>query len=108
VSVYDAGGQRVASQVGGSLTNVLVYDAGGKLVAEYGAPASGGTQYPFADRQGSPREITGPTGNVISRHDYAPFGEEIAANLGMPNGAPGYGNGENARQKYAGMESDDP
>jgi len=32
VSVYDAGGQRVATQVAGALTNVLVYDATGKLV----------------------------------------------------------------------------
>ena len=34
-SVFDAGGQRVATQVGGVLTNVLVYNAMGKLVAEY-------------------------------------------------------------------------
>src|SRR5882724_19840 len=70
-------------------------------------PASGGTQYAFADHQGSSRVIIGPTGNVVSRHNYAPFGEDLAANLDMRNGTPGYGNGDNARQKYAGMESDD-
>jgi RHS repeat-associated protein len=93
--------------VNGSLTNVLVYDAGGKLLAEYGPPAgSGGTQYAFADPQGSPRVITGAGGNVISRHDYAPFGEELSA-IGMRTSGQGYGAGDNARQKYAGMESDD-
>lgn len=52
VSVYDAGGQRVATQVSGSLTNVLVYDASSKLVAEYGSapPEANGTQYVTADR----------------------------------------------------------
>jgi RHS repeat-associated protein len=107
VSVYDAAGQRVATQIGGALTNILVYDAGGKLLAEYGATVPiGGTQYVFADHQGSPRVITGASG-VISRHDYAPFGEEIGSTIGMRNGTPGYGNGDNARQKYAGLESDD-
>jgi RHS repeat-associated protein len=107
VSVYDAGGQRVATQIGGALTNVLVYDASGKLVAEYGSSATlGGTQYLFSDRQGSPRTITGTNGTVMSRHDYAPFGEEIGT-IGMRASTPGYGAGDNARQKYAGMESDD-
>ena len=107
VSVYDAGGQRVATQVGNSLTNVLVYDASGKLVAEYGSSApTGGTQYLFSDHEGSPRAITNSTGSVISRHDYAPFGEEIGTG-GMRTSGQGYGAGDNARQKYAGMESDD-
>src|SRR5258708_1593220 len=108
VSVYDAGGQRVATQAGASLTNVLVYDATGKLVAEYGSapPATGGTQYLFGDHDGSPRAITNSSGTVVSRHDYAPFGEEIGA-IGMRTSGQGYGGGDNARQKYAGMETDD-
>ena len=107
MSVYDAGGQRVATQVGGSLTNVLVYDVSGKLVAEYGSSATlGGTQYLFSDQHGSPRAITGTTGTVISRHDYAPFGEEIGT-VGMRTSSQGYTAGDNARQKYAGMETDD-
>ena len=107
VSVYDAGGQRVATQVGGALTNILVYDASGKLLAEYGSSApTGGTQYLFSDHQGSPRAITSGSGAMISRHDYAPFGEEIGA-VGMRTSGQGYSAGDNARQKYAGMESDD-
>src|SRR6266851_4000155 len=69
VSVFDAGGQRVATQVSGSLTNVLVYDAFRKLVAEYGLSAPiGGTQYIFSDHQGSPRVTTNSAGTVVSRH----------------------------------------
>jgi RHS repeat-associated protein len=108
VSVYDAGGQRVATQVGGALTNVLVYDASGKLLAEYGSPSpTQGTQYAFDDQQGSPRVITNASGAVVSRHDYAPFGEEIPYDVGMRSGTPGYGQPDGVRQKYAGMENDD-
>ena len=108
VSVFDAGGQRVATQVNGSLTNVLVYDAGGKLVAEYGSSAaSGGTQYLFSDHQGSTRAVTNSSGAVISRHDYLPFGEELNAGVGLRSANQGYSAGDNTRQKYAGMETDD-
>ena len=106
VSVYDAGGQRVATQVNNSLTNVLVYDATGKLLAEYGSPAPSGTQYLFNDHQGSPRAITSSNGSIVSRHDYLPFGEELGA-VGMRASGQGYGLGDNGRQKYAGMENDD-
>jgi len=107
-SVFDAGGQRVGIQVGGSLTNVFVYDVMGKLVAEYNTTQSnGGTQYVFSDQQGSPRTITDNQGVVVSRHDYLPFGEEIPGNVGLRNGVPAYGGNESAREKYAGMEKDD-
>lgn len=107
-SVFDAGGQRVATQGGGSLTNVFVYDAMGKLVAEYSqAVTTGGTQYVFSDHQGSPRAITNNQGNVIARHDYLPFGEDIPGTLGLRNGVADYGGDEGARQKYAAMEKDD-
>ena len=107
-NVFDAGGQRVGVQVGGSLTNVFVYDAMGKLVAEYNTTQSnGGTQYVFSDQQGTPRTITDSQGVVVSRHDYLPFGEEIPGNVGLRNGVAGYGGTEGARQKFAGMEKDD-
>lgn len=107
-SVFDAGGQRVATQVGGSLTNVLVYDAMGKLVAEYNSTTlPGGTQFVFDDHQGSPRAITNNAGTVIARHDYLPFGEAIPNTLGMRTSGQGYGGTQAARQKYAGMESNE-
>lgn len=109
VSVYDAGGQRVATQAGGTLTNVLVYDATGKLVAEYDSapPASNGTQFVTADHQGSQRAITSSDGSVVSRHDYLPFGEDIPGNVGMRSTAQGYAQSDGVRQKHAGMENDD-
>jgi hypothetical protein len=93
VSVYDAGGQRVATQVAGVLTNVLVYDTSGKLLAEYGStpPPTNGRQYVFSNHQGSPRVTTTNSGAVLSRHDYAPFGEELAAGIGMRLSGQGYG-----------------
>jgi RHS repeat-associated protein len=109
VSVYDAGGLRLATQVGGALTNVCVYDAMGKLLAEYGPAAAGpgGTNYLMSDHQGSPRVVTTTNGSVASRHDYLPFGEELNAGVGLRNSNQGYGGVDAARQKYAGMESDD-
>jgi RHS repeat-associated protein len=112
VSVYDAGGQRVATQVAGSLTNVLVYDALGKLVAEYGnSSATNGTHYIFGDHQGSTRAVMKGSGAaselVVARHDYLPFGEELYANVGMRSNGQGYNGVDSVRQKYAGMETDD-
>jgi RHS repeat-associated protein len=107
-SVFDAGGQRVGTQVAGSLTNVLVYDAMGKLVAEYNSTTvNGGTQYIFNDHQNSPRTITGVQGTVIARHDYLPFGEDVLNSVGMRTSGQGYGGNEAARQKYAGMEANE-
>ncbi|HKG79906.1 MAG TPA: hypothetical protein VKA78_10815 [Pyrinomonadaceae bacterium] len=34
------------------------------------------------DQLGSPRLILDNAGNVISRHDYLPFGEEIGSTIG--------------------------
>jgi RHS repeat-associated protein len=109
VSVYDAGGQRVATQLNSTITNVLVYDATGKLVAEYGsAPVQGnGTQFVTTDHQGSPRAITSTAGAVVSRHDYAPFGDDLPSNVGMRTSGQKYSEPDAVRQKYAGMESDD-
>jgi len=107
-SVFDAGGQRVATLMGVSLTNVLVYDAMGKLVAEYSSTtAMGGTQYVWTDPQGSPRLVSSTQGTVISRHDYLPFGEDALNAVGMRASVPGYGGTDSARQKYAGMETNE-
>jgi len=110
-SVYDAGGQRVATQIAGALTNVLVYDAMGKLVAEYGSSSTtNGTQYVMADHQGSTRAVMKGSGTagelVVSRHDYLPFGEELYAGVGMRATNQSYNIADSVRQKYAGMETD--
>src|SRR5258707_5826461 len=60
----------------------------------------------MSDHSGSPRVITSGAGTVVSRHDYLPFGEELST-VGMRTSGQGYGAADAARQKYAGMESDD-
>ena len=108
-AVYDGAGQRVATKVNGVVNNVMVYDAMNKLVAEYSTNAgagTGGVQYVFADKQGSTRVVTKGDGEVVSRQDYQPFGEELGA-VGMRLTDPLYGEASSARQKYAGMEKDE-
>jgi RHS repeat-associated protein len=112
---YDAEGQRVKATVGGTQT-VYVYDATGQLAAEYGGTVTAsGTQYLTADHLGSTRLVTAAGGVVQERHDFAPFGEEVAA-LGCGEAAgsvlrsprcdiAGYGIG-GVRIKFTGKERD--
>jgi len=97
---YDSLGERVQKAYGGT-TTVYVYDIFG-LAAEYNSAgtwsrdyirsgrgqliatenASGGvcaTCYFTADHLGGTRIVTDSGANVVARHDYLPFGEEIAA-----------------------------
>ena len=104
--MFDGTGQRLATMVSGNITSVSVYDATGMLVAEYGSSTTNGTQYLVSDHQGTPRVVTSATGTIISRHDYLPFGEEVAAGVGMRVSGQGYGGADGVQKKYAGMESD--
>ncbi|MFL6253577.1 MAG: RHS repeat domain-containing protein [Pyrinomonadaceae bacterium] len=107
VSVYDGAGQRVATKVGDTLTNVMVYDASGDLVAEYGgAVLNNGTRYVIGDQQGSTRVVMSG-GSVVSRHDYLPFGEDVPAGTGLRAGSQGYSQADGLRKQYAGMEQNE-
>jgi RHS repeat-associated protein len=87
---YDGEGRRVMKATGGS-TVVYVYDAMGKLAAEYGGTVdTGGPQYLTSDHLGSTRLVTNAGGNMVSRHDYLPFGEEIPAGVGFRTAGLGY------------------
>jgi RHS repeat-associated protein len=89
---YDGGGKRVKKIIGDQET-IYVYDAFGKLVAEYTteqAVTTEGTKYLTADALGSPRAITNARGQVVSRHDYMPFGEEVASGIGGRTSTQGY------------------
>ena len=114
--VYDGDGRRVMATQGGTET-VYVYDAMGQLAAEYGGTATGsGRGYLTADHLGSTRLVTGTGGTVVERHDYAPFGEEIAAQgCGQPVGSagrssrcdiPGYGAASEVPLLFTGKERD--
>ncbi len=69
--VYDSGGVHIE-------TVIFVY-SGGKLVAEYSTipPQNPTTKYVATDTLQSVRAITNQDGEVISRRDFLPFGQEI-------------------------------
>jgi RHS repeat-associated protein len=75
---YDGDGRRV-KKLSTTETVIFVYDAEGKLVAEYANQLSPTPQvsYLTTDALGSPRIKTDANGNVISRNDYLPFGEDL-------------------------------
>jgi RHS repeat-associated protein len=111
---YDAGGRRVKKEEPGNLTTVFVYDGMGKMIAEYKndplppAQAGGGTSYLTSDTLGSTRVVTGSGGEVKSRRDYLPFGEEINGSIpwGVRNSIAGYGASDGQRLLYTGKEKD--
>jgi RHS repeat-associated protein len=112
---YDGDGRRVKKVTGtAQVTTVFVYNAMGQMVAEYTntspEPDGGGTSYLTADNLGTPRAITGADGSVKARHDYLPFGEEIAYNVGGRSDSQKYvfGTGalDNDRQKFTQKERD--
>jgi RHS repeat-associated protein len=62
-----------------------------------------------ADQLGTPRVVIDKTGSLagVRRHDYFPFGEEVAADGSWRNTAHGYGADDKIRQKFTGHERDD-
>lgn len=107
---YDGDGRRVKKVGANGKTTVFVYNATGQLVAEYSSQSfANGISYIMPDHQGSTRVVTGQLGNVVSRHDFLPFGEEITATM-LPNSGrqtiPEYNTGS-IRQKFTGYERDD-
>ena len=77
---YDGEGKRVKKVVGND-TTIFVYSSG-KLVAEYTTetpPSNPTTSYTATDMLGSPRVLTNSLGEVVSRRDFLPFGEELYA-----------------------------
>jgi RHS repeat-associated protein len=105
---YDGAGQRV-KKVAASGTTVYVYDAFGQLAAEYASgPATGSpcgsTCYLSYDLLGSVRMVTDGQHNVIARHDYAPFGQEIPAGVGGRTNF--WAASDSVNQKFTGYERD--
>ena len=95
---YDGEGKRV-KKVSATETTIFVYNGGGQLVAEYSTqtPQNPTISYLTNDHLGSPRVVTDALGQVNSRRDFMPFGEEIArANYGS----------DSVRQKFTGYEKD--
>jgi RHS repeat-associated protein len=108
---YDGDGKRVkkiAPSTGE--TTIFVYDASGKLVAEYSTivatQPNAKVSYLTNDHLGSPRVTSDANGQVISRRDFLPFGEEINATTGGRTTAQGYFGVDSIRQKFTSYERD--
>jgi RHS repeat-associated protein len=110
---YDGDGKRVKkyappTPTSPGETTVFVYDAAGKEIAEYSTnvePASTAkVNYLTSDHLGSPRINTDQSGEVISRHDYHPFGEEIST--AQRDNHPEYA-GDRIRKQFTGYERDE-
>ncbi len=105
---YDGDGKRVKKYVPstGEVT-IFVYDAAGKEIAEYStivaASQDAKVNYLTADHLGSPRINTDQNGNIIARHDYMPFGEEIATSQRISG--LGYSD-DTVRKQFTGYERD--
>ena len=112
--VYDGDGKRVKKYVPSTgETTIFVYDAAGKQIAEYStvvAPASvAKVAYTTTDHLGSPRVITDALGQVVSRRDFMPFGEDLNVGVGNRTGDTGLKYsmpGDNVRQKFTGYQKD--
>jgi RHS repeat-associated protein len=108
---YNGDGKRVKKYVPATgETTLFVYDASGKVVAEYSTivtpPSEAKVSYLTTDHLGTPRVITDQAGNVTSRLDFLPFGEEIPTGTGGRTTAQGYFGVDSIRQKFTGYERD--
>ncbi len=108
---YDGEGKRI-KKVTETETTIFVYSAG-KLVAEYSTnvapPAEAKVAYTTTDHLGSPRVITDDNGQIITRRDFLPFGEDINPGIGgrTGNGGQGYlSANDKLRQKFTGYQKD--
>jgi len=68
--------------------------------------ATASVNWLVADHLGSPRMVLDQTGSLanMKRHDYLPFGEELAAPTGGRNTAQGYAGGDGVRQHFTSKE----
>jgi RHS repeat-associated protein len=105
--LYDGDGKRVVEYINGARTT-FVYDAMGALAAEYDgfSPSSVPctTCYLSTDHLGSTRLVTDQNANVVARHDYLPFGEEIQGNTAGRTAA--WGTVDLVKLKFTGKERD--
>jgi RHS repeat-associated protein len=106
---YDGCGKRI-KKVTATETTVFVYDGFGKLVAEMSTAAATPNptvNYTATDPLGSPRVLTNSRGQIVSRRDFMPFGEELAPDPVYRTANLKYGVADNVRKKFTGYERDD-
>jgi RHS repeat-associated protein len=105
---YDGNGRRVM-KTGAGNTTVYIYDVAGRLAAEYDAVLGDqpcATCYLTEDYLGSVRLVTDSAGNVISRHDFLPFGEEVPQGQAGRSASLVFGDSDNVTQRFTAKERD--
>ncbi|MBK7707323.1 MAG: hypothetical protein IPJ30_16630 [Acidobacteria bacterium] len=106
---YDGEGRRV-KKVTDLETTVFVYDASSKLIAEYSnqTPQNPNTSYVATDTLLSVRLVTDRSGNVVSRRDFKPFGEDLAADQTFRKTTDKYSTAtqDKVRQRFTGYQKD--
>ena len=106
--LYDAVGQRVEKTASGNAATLFVYDAFGQLAAEYATTVQTGlpctTCYLSFDHLGSLRLMTDQNANVVARHDYLPFGEEIFSGSAGRNSD--FDKNDSSNNKFSGQYRD--
>jgi RHS repeat-associated protein len=105
---YDGEGKRI-KKVAGDQTTIFVY-SGAKLIAEYSTetpPQNPTTSYTITDQLGSPRIIVNSLGEVVSRRDFMPFGEELEADGTYRTTTQKYGQPDRVRQRFTGYQKDE-
>ena len=86
-----------------------MYDALGRMAAQYATVPDATnciTCYLSADQLGTARLVTDQGGNVVARHDYLPFGEEITAPQLAGRDSHWGVSGDSIQQKFTGKERD--
>ncbi len=104
---YDGEGKRI-KKVTNSETMVFVYSSG-KLIAEYSTQLSQNPtiSYTTTDHLGSPRIITDQFGQIKSRRDFMPFGEDLFNGVGARTESLKYGSStDDIKQKFTGYLKD--
>ena len=102
--VYDPNNPSVVTE-----ETIFVYSSN-KLVAEYSTkppPPDPTTSYTATDMLGSPRVITNALGEVTSRRDFMPFGEQVYSEPTFRPTSLKYNTGDDVRQKFTGYEKDE-
>jgi RHS repeat-associated protein len=103
--LYDAFGQLAAEYAGGTVWQQdYIWQSGQVVAVENAAGGPCGTCYLSYDLLGSLRLVTDQNANVIARHDFAPFGQEIPAGVGARTSL--WGATDGMSQRFTGQVRD--
>ncbi len=104
MNTLNQGATRDTVRGGFAFSGEFETNAGGVCTTTGGTAA---VKYVFMDHQGSARAIMDGSGNVVARHDYLPFGEEVWSGVGMRTTGQQFSAMDQNRMRYALTEKDE-